>query len=105
MSHSNNLPGVLSILQINEGALSLFDIEGWNMEKALNALGESMLFKVIFPNVPAASAYFGQMWEKSLSKTAALNKFIPKTGNMLTAGIENNIPQGPLSSIGGARSR
>ncbi|MEQ9115293.1 MAG: hypothetical protein RLN62_00660 [Rickettsiales bacterium] len=84
----NNLPGVLLIFQINEGALNIFNLEGWNMEKALNAIGESSVFKIMFPNVPAASAFLGQLMEKSGGKLGVIKEVIktPKIGTPVAPG-------------------
>lgn len=90
MSITAPLPGVFKLLQIGPHNTAIFGdalIKVPNfptMEETLNHLFTSPLASAIFPNVPQASMYFGQMMEKSLEGFSPIKKMVKfKTGNLL----------------------
>ncbi len=111
------MPGVFQVMQIGNNNTAIFGdaiikIPVFpTMEETFQALMSTPMMKAIFPNVPDASMFFGQMMEKSLEEMTdggpgkILKTIIDSKTNLLDYG-QHGIPGGVGVAItGGGKGR
>lgn len=112
-------PGVLQIAQIGPNTAvfgdAILKLPSYDLADLFNAVGSSPFMRAIFPNVPDASRYLGEIMDKSLGEEGVVHAIVGKplnrfTGTNLVTYGQNAIPGGagaslPLVGRGGGRGR